>query len=722
MSGLGKAATVALLNLSLVLALGSLSATPLGQSALGIGIVAAFIATSVGGLLVALIARAPAEIAGAASSTTIIYAALAADLVAHAGSHANVAQVWAALSVAVVLAGVLVVIAGYARFASAIKFMPAPVNAGFVTGLGLMVAWSQLGPLLGVEGRLWANGWSGVIAHVKPASAAVGLVTAFTVWGAPKLSRRAQPALVALAAGTAAYYLIASIEGPAVLGPTLGRIAPAAVAPATIASVWSFFDARWFFATAWYVAPYAAFLAFQIIMNTALGAAAVGAIRGTRSNVNRTLKTEGWVNVLCGSAGSLPVTTIGSIALPAARMGGVTPSVAAISCALLFTAVFVASDLLARIPVAVIAGILVMNGFAMIDRWALGLFGTARRATIGRAQVLWNLAIVGAVAGMFFLGSVPLALFVGAVMAMVLLALSLSEATTFESIDGRGLASTRVWPFEQAQWLAGERGGIAVFRPRGSIFFGTADQLSARLDAVETGVKFVVLDLSRVTTMDATGCQIVAAAAKKLAAKGVTTVLAGVRPSGARAQEWLALGLVQPDAKTHWFDDFDHALEWVELALLRSRWPATEMPAANLADTPLTQGLSDAEVAALKGYMRTVEVPAGSLFTRDDPGASMFVVDSGFVEIRIGDETAQSTRLAAFGPGSIFGEMAMMSGEARSADAVCLEATRLHELTRDSLMQLAVHSPALYTRVVENLNRHLANRLVISTSLVQARR
>jgi hypothetical protein len=37
-------------------------------------------------------------------------------------------------------------------------------------------------------------------------------------------------------------------------------------------------------------------------------------------------------------------------------------------------------------------------------------------------------------------------------------------------------------------------------------------------------------------------------------------------------------------------------------------------------------------------------------------------------------------------------------------------------------MQLAVQSPALYTRLVENLNRHLANRLVISTSLVQARR
>jgi SulP family sulfate permease len=213
----------------------------------------------------------------------------------------------------------------------------------------------------------------------------------------------------------------------------------------------------------------------------------------------------------------------------------------------------------------------------------------------------------------------------------------------------------------------------------------------------------------------------VAAATKKLAGRGVTTVLGGVLPGSDRGQEWLALGLTQPDPKMHWFEDFDHALEWVELALVRSRWPALETCAADLADTPLTQGLSVAEVGTLKGYMKIVEARVGRLFTRGDPGASMFVVDSGSVEIRIGGDTAQATRLAAFGPGSMFGEMAMISGEARSADAVCLEATRLHELTRESFMQLALQSPALYTRVVENLNRHLANRLVISTSLVQAR-
>ncbi|HZN23423.1 MAG TPA: cyclic nucleotide-binding domain-containing protein, partial [Burkholderiales bacterium] len=335
----------------------------------------------------------------------------------------------------------------------------------------------------------------------------------------------------------------------------------------------------------------------------------------------------------------------------------------------------------------------------------------------------WNLAIVAIVAAVFIVGSVPLALFVGAVLAMVLLALTLSEATTFDNPDGDHLASTRVWPAEQAQWLSEQRDRVAVFRPRGSLFFGTADQLAINLEAVEAQVQFVVLDISRVTTVDATACQIIAAAAKKLASKGITVLLAGVSPNSARGQELLALGLTQPPRRTHWSIDIDHALERAEAALLRERWPIGDAREINLAETPLTHGLSQSDIEELRAYMTAVEVPAGLLFRRGDPGTSMFLVDRGFVEIRIGSDTAPgATRLAAFGPGSIFGEIAMVNAEERTADAVCIEPSRLYELTRDALAELARRSPALYTRIIQNLNRHLAARLIVATSTVQAHR
>jgi MFS superfamily sulfate permease-like transporter len=179
---------------------------------------------------------------------------------------------------------------------------------------------------------------SEVIELTKSGSVAVGVVTALTMWGCPKITRRVPPALAALAVGTALYYLVGWIYGADVLGPTLGRIAPAATAEATISAVWVFVHPSWLFSTALHVAPYAAFLAFQIVMNAALGAAGVGALLGARSDVDRTLRTQGWINVVCGALGSLPVTTIGSIALQAARMKPVTPTVAALSCGILFLA------------------------------------------------------------------------------------------------------------------------------------------------------------------------------------------------------------------------------------------------------------------------------------------------------------------------------------------------------------------------------------------------
>ncbi|HYH41874.1 MAG TPA: cyclic nucleotide-binding domain-containing protein [Burkholderiales bacterium] len=363
-----------------------------------------------------------------------------------------------------------------------------------------------------------------------------------------------------------------------------------------------------------------------------------------------------------------------------------------------------------------------MGGIGLMDRWARGLAAGVWQGRGKDSHILWNLAIFGSVAATFFFGSVPLAMLVGTVLAMVLLAVNLSAATTFGAQDEASPGSRRVWPAEQALWLSGVRAGIAVFRPRGSLFFGTADQLSVRFAALESNVKYCVLDLSRITALDATACQILAAGAKKLAAAGVTTVLAGLNPARPREQALIALGLTHPSPETHWFDELDRALEWVEARLLRERWPevALDNP-VDLSNTPLTKGLSPAELDELRACFARVEVEAGPLFRRGDDGASMYVIDKGLVEIRTGEDgTGKSTRLAAFGPGSIFGEIAMLTTDGRTADAVCVQPTGLYEFKREALMDLEIRSPMLYARIMANLNVHLANRLIIATAIVQA--
>lgn len=720
LSAISASATIALLNLSMLLAVGALSATPLGLGALGIGVVAAFVAATLGGLIVAIIARAPAEICAPASSIAVIYAALCADLVTRAGPQVNIGEVWAALSLAVVLMGVLLTVAGWLRLAQAIKFMPSPVSAGFVTGIGLLVIWSQIGPLLGLEGRLSKYDWSDVLAQLKPASLLVGAVTALVIWIYPKLTKWGQPALVALVVGTSLYYLIAWRYGTEHLGPHLGTIAPAATAELSFLMVWVNVSPSWLLSTGLYVLPYAAFLALQALMNDAVASVAIANITGVRSNVNRTLIAQGAGNILCGALAALPICTSNAQSIPAAKMQGATAVVPAASCVVLLVAVLLAGGLLAYIPVAALAAILIMIGAGMIDRWTRGLAGRVWSGSGKDSHLTWNLAIVAAVAAAFFFGSVPLALLVGVLLAMILLAINLSATTTFDGENATDHASTRVWPTEQAQWLAGVRKSIAIFRPRGGLFFGTAEQLATRLATLEPGISFCVLDLSRLSTLDATGCQIVAAGARKLSAAGITTVLAGLNPTSPREQTLIALGLTHPDPNTNWFEDLDHALEWVETQLVKERWPevAIDKP-VEISVTALAGGLSADELHEFESCLTRVDREVGPLFRSGDAGTSMYIIYAGCVEIRIGSTSGKTTRLAAFGPGSIFGEIAMLTSGERTADAFCVRPTQLYELRREALTAIEKRSPRLYARIMMNLNMHLASRLIAATSVVQ---
>ena len=184
----------------------------------------------------------------------------------------------------------------------------------------------------------------------------------------------------------------------------------------------------------------------------------------------------------------------------------------------------------------------------------------------------------------------------------------------------------------------------------------------------------------------------------------------------------MAFGLSSPDPLTRWFVDLDRALEHAEVNLLRERWPGIDTGQHfEFGKTRLTLGMSKDELQALKACLRRLDVPAGPLFRHDDAGSTMYIVEEGKIEIRISSAGPDShTRLAAFGPGSIFGEMSMLMSQRRTADAVCVTPAWLLELDRRSLDELESGCPSLYAAVMRNLTVHIANRLDLATGLVRA--
>ena len=713
LDALGVPTSLALLNLGFFMAVGALVAQPLGNQAVATAVAAAATSAVLGSAIVAFMARTPFQFTSPSSSVAVLYAALAAELARQPG--ATFGSIWASLSLTVVLMGVLLLLSARFRLADVVRFLPAPVSAGFISGIGLLVAWSQVGPLLGISGRLHGLSVEALWALVKPGALLVGCAAALVVFLYQRRSLPGAGNVVAVLVGMVVHRLV-SLAGVDV-GPTLGSIHPVVTQVATATAFLST-PLDTVQGSLRIVLPYVAFLVLQALMNAAVVTSAATAITAQAVNVHRTVRAQGFANIVCGALGALPVCTNTTITLAAARQRSRWQDVAA-SGLVVFVIVFLVGDGLVHVPIAALAGTLVMSGLGLVDGWVRRLARNAVRSRGRNRLVMANFGVVTAVVASFLLGSVPLALFIGSVLATVLLAFNLSRATRTTVEDASRLASMRVWPPEHAAWLAGHRSSITIVRPRGGLFFGTAEQLGRAMASVKATQTHCIVDMGKLTTLDASGCQLLSACALRLHSQGILTLMAGFEADSPEGRTLVTLGLDHPGAEG-WFPDMDRALENAEADLLRRAGLLVDGTDV-LACTPLMNGLDAAQIARLSALFASREVGTGRLFAAGDPARSMFLVERGRVEISVHNTQAnKTTRLASFGPGSIFGEISLLTPGVRTAAAHCIAPSVLLELTREALDSLELEDPRLHAQLLRNLGVPLASRLVIATAIIQA--
>jgi CRP-like cAMP-binding protein len=116
---------------------------------------------------------------------------------------------------------------------------------------------------------------------------------------------------------------------------------------------------------------------------------------------------------------------------------------------------------------------------------------------------------------------------------------------------------------------------------------------------------------------------------------------------------------------------------------------------AQLKDVPFFSGLSKRELATVAQLTDEVDVEAGAVLARQgDFGQEFFVIIDGTAEVLRGDEP-----IAELGPGEFFGEMALISGEARSATVVAKTDVECYRLDRASFQELLAAQPGIAAEV-----------------------
>jgi len=121
---------------------------------------------------------------------------------------------------------------------------------------------------------------------------------------------------------------------------------------------------------------------------------------------------------------------------------------------------------------------------------------------------------------------------------------------------------------------------------------------------------------------------------------------------------------------------------------------ANEMTLESLRSVPLFASLTDAAAIGLRNLLKTENVAAGTqLFHKGDSGNAMYLIETGRVRISITDEDRKEITLAELAQGDFFGEMSIIDGRQRSADASVIEDGRLAVLSRPDFLTFVRSNP-----------------------------
>ncbi len=261
--------------------------------------------------------------------------------------------------------------------------------------------------------------------------------------------------------------------------------------------------------------------------------------------------------------------------------------------------------------------------------------------------------------------------------------------------------------------LADHDRAIVVHELQGDLYFSSMEVAFGSISDESEDARFVVLDLRRVTNVDATARSFLGSIEEAFTRSGRVLVLANAAP----------LGVVPVEApSSRSFADVDLALEWCEDQLLEQVSGGGVVVPATLHAQDLLDGLSAAELRAVEAVATVATVPVGQVVVREgDPADALYFVLAGRVSVRLGLHAGGAARrLATFGPGRAFGEMALIEDGVRTADVVTDATSTLARVGVPELRALGDEHPDLMARLYRNLSRQLAGRLQRANAQVRA--
>ena len=503
--------TVAIVALPLALGFGVTS---------GMGATAGLITAVVAGLVAAVFGGSHLQVSGPTGAMTVVLVPIV--------ERYGVSAVY----MVAVLAGIMVVAAAMAGFGRAVTYIPWPVVEGLTAGIGVVIILQQLPLILGVKKPA---GESTVVvafdtlklfASTSIAPLAVTAITAAIILLMHRLRPNWPGAIIAV--------IVMTIAAPLFDSPVIGQLP-------SVLPQWQGVDSS----------------GIANIFNAAIAVAALAALESLLSarvadgmsevepsKPDRELFGQGLANIASGLFGGMPATGAFARTAVNVRSGGRTRLSAAFHAVVLLVGVVLGASLISRIPLAALAGVLVVTASRMIERHAIKAIMHSTRS-----DALVFIVTISITVFIDLVTAVEAGIAISAVLA--LRALASTSAVQLDAFTTRDAELAHV-----EKELLKEH--IAVYRMDGALFFGVAQQF---LDALteNSDIRVLILRLDRVQMLDATGAYTLGQLVDDLRGRGVAVLIKGVKP--AHADVLAAVGVLKELLdRGHVFNEMDDAI------------------------------------------------------------------------------------------------------------------------------------------------------------------
>lgn len=429
------------------------------------------------------------------------------------------------LTIATIMAGVILILMGVFRLGIVFKFMPYPIVVGFTSGIAVTLLTTQIKDFFGFTsaapsgflpqcgfylGHLSEINWIELVASI------IGL--ALILFWNKKVSRKIPGSLIAIIFCTVVALLLDRFAGVhlATIGDKFPELGSGMSFPKPQFPKMDFQTIRGLVSPAITIALLAA-------IESLLAATVTDGATGKHHDANSELIGEGIANIVTPFFGGIPAT--GAIARTMANInnGGKSPVSGIVHAVTLLLIYLFLMPYAVYIPLSCLAAILVMVAYNMSE-WRTFLY-LVKGDRQTKAVLLTTFLLTVVV-------DLTVAIEVGVVLAVIFFVARVMQTSSIEAVEAQEIAATEADEYnpEDTEYLDIPE-GVQVYEIDGPYFFGLASKFEEFERRRKKGTRVQIIRMRKVPFMDATGVHNLQGLCDRIAKRGATVILSGVRPN-----------------------------------------------------------------------------------------------------------------------------------------------------------------------------------------------